>query len=95
LSATAAPPRTRTRACPGFLVAEPEGKKRGELGGQTPYPPYIESAEERRRWDLCEGIGEALFGDLDPASVWLATRAIYRSDVPTGVSARSDLDPAA
>jgi hypothetical protein len=54
------------------------------LGGPAPHPPYVESAEERRRWDLCEAIAEALFGDLDRASVWMATRAIYRSDLPTG-----------
>jgi hypothetical protein len=47
------------------------------------YPPYIVTEEERHRWDLAEGIARQLFGDLDEASVWMATRSIYKSGIPT------------
>ena len=48
------------------------------------YPPYVVSPEERRRWWLAEWIAAELYGDLDPALVWQATRAIYRSEIETG-----------
>ena len=48
------------------------------------YPPYVVSAQERRRWWLSEWIATELYGDLDPALVWQATRAIYRSEIETG-----------
>jgi hypothetical protein len=47
------------------------------------YPPYIQTDEERRRWNLAEAIARELFGDLDAASVWMATRAIFRCEIPT------------
>jgi hypothetical protein len=47
------------------------------------YPPYVVGPEERRRWWLAEWIAAELYGDLDPALVWQATRAIYRSEMPT------------
>jgi hypothetical protein len=54
----------------------------------VPYPPYVQSLEEKRRWDVCEELAEAMFGDLDPgqarAQIWSATRVYYRSDMPTG-----------
>lgn len=51
--------------------------------GPTPYPPYVITAEEKRRWDLAEGIARQIFGDVDEANVWTATRSIYRSETPT------------
>jgi hypothetical protein len=50
------------------------------------YPPYVASAEERRRWDLAEGIARGIFGDVDEANIWMATRSIYRGRTPTGPS---------
>jgi hypothetical protein len=48
------------------------------------YPPYVRSATEKRRWNLAAAIAKGLFADLgDPASLWMATRVIYRSDIPT------------
>jgi hypothetical protein len=50
------------------------------------YPPYVVMLEQKRRWDLCEQMSEALFADLDPgerrAQVWSSTRAFYASDIP-------------
>ena len=44
--------------------------------------------EERRRWDLCVQMSEALFADLEPGQrreqVWSATRALYQSEIPRG-----------
>jgi hypothetical protein len=52
------------------------------------YPPYVVSLEQKRRWDTCEELAEAIFGDLDPgqarAQVWSAVRVYYQSDMPTG-----------
>jgi hypothetical protein len=43
----------------------------------------VVSSEERRRWWLAERIAAELYGDLDPALAWQATRVIYRSEIPT------------
>jgi hypothetical protein len=48
------------------------------------YPPFVASEEERRRWDVAAAIARLLFGDVDEASVWYATRAYYRAPWPTG-----------
>jgi hypothetical protein len=52
------------------------------------YPPYVNTDEERRRWDTCAEVAEAVFGDLPPASlaeqVWSATRSLYFSALPIG-----------
>ena len=47
------------------------------------YPPYVQSAQERRRWRLAEGIASEIFGDAGEAHVWMATRSIYRSEIET------------
>lgn len=47
------------------------------------YPPYVCTPEQRRRWELSEGIARKLFGDIDEASVWMAARSIYNGDIPT------------
>lgn len=52
------------------------------------YPPYVRTPEQRRRWDLSEGIARQLFGDVDEASVWMATRSIYSGDIPTDAEPR-------
>jgi hypothetical protein len=46
------------------------------------YPPYVRTDEQRRRWELAAGIARLLF-DVE-ADVWVATRTIYRSPLPTG-----------
>lgn len=56
----------------------------------APYPPYVQSAAERRRWDVCAQLAthaSALHessGNADPRFVWYATRGLYTSDTPTG-----------
>jgi hypothetical protein len=58
---------------------------------QRVYPPYVETDEQRRRWDLCADAAEGLFADLDESQrveqVWSATRAFYTSDIPTDLPA--------
>jgi hypothetical protein len=52
------------------------------------YPPYVVTLEEKRRWDVCEEVAEALFADLDEgerrAQIWSTIRALYSSDIRTG-----------
>lgn len=52
-----------------------------------PYPPFVVTPEQRRRWDFCVQGAEGLFADLPEAErtvqVWSATRALYNSDIPT------------
>jgi hypothetical protein len=52
------------------------------------YPPYVVTLEQKRRWDACEDLAEAMFEDLDPGErrtqVWSAIRVFYQSDMPTG-----------
>jgi hypothetical protein len=52
---------------------------------QSWYPPYVSTESDRRRWDLCAAIATDLFGGVtgSSADVWAATRALYRSDIPT------------
>ena len=56
----------------------------------TPRPPYVLSDEERRRWDLCVRLAEATWRRFEPSSpvdgnfMIQTTRALYRSDIPTG-----------
>ena len=47
------------------------------------YPPYVITTEQRRRWDLAEGIARGIFGDVHEASVWMAARSIYAGKTPT------------
>ncbi len=58
--------------------------QRREAPRAQTYPQYVITAEERRRWDLAEGIAREMFGDVDEASVWLAARSIYKMPVETG-----------
>ncbi len=47
------------------------------------YPPWIESEEDRSRWDLSAAIARQIFEDDGPAAVWMATRAVFASEVST------------
>lgn len=55
----------------------------------APYPGYVQTVEERRRWDAAYGIAEgvsALYerdGHPDSRFTWLTTRALYQSEYPT------------
>ena len=57
--------------------------------GGTPFPPYVVSADDRKRWNLCLSIARQhseMFepgGVADPQYVWFTTRALYKSDIPT------------
>jgi hypothetical protein len=65
----------------------------GELWREERYPPYVRMAEQRERWDVCEEVAEATSrlhepsGEPDRTFVWFTTRALYRSDIPTGTPA--------
>lgn len=61
-----------------FMRDNPEPAREAAL-----YPPYVCTPEQRRRWDLSERIARQLFGDIDGASVWMATRSIYNGEIPT------------
>lgn len=51
---------------------------------EAEYPPYVQSEDERRRWDLSAAIARQHFGEAGPDHVWTATRSIYRDQsVPT------------
>jgi hypothetical protein len=56
----------------------------------APYPGYIETAEQRERWDVSAGIVSALSSRFEPSGrpdsrfVWMGTRALYKSDMPPG-----------
>lgn len=51
--------------------------------GDPPYPPYVVTSEDQRRWDLAQGIARSIFEEDGPAAIWLATRSIYKSGLPT------------
>ena len=52
------------------------------------YPPYVVTPEQKRRWDAAlaaaRNIAPAIGGNEQ--TVWLATRSLYKSDIPTGQS---------
>lgn len=56
----------------------------------APIPPYVQTPEGRDRWTVCAGIVTRLSellepsGRADPRFVWVGTRALYNSDIPTG-----------
>jgi hypothetical protein len=52
----------------------------------TPYPPYVISEEERRRWDwstlLALGMSRVYSNDHpDNTFIWFSTRSIYENPV--------------
>jgi len=56
----------------------------------APYPPWVQTPEELRRWDAAYGIAEGLSklyeesGEPDPRWVWYTTRALYNdTSIPT------------
>lgn len=55
---------------------------------QAKYPPFVVSAAEKARWDVCAELAESVFEDLPESEratqVWAATRAYYTSPIPTG-----------
>lgn len=59
--------------------------RRQEAGGVPAYPDFVRTESERRRWDVsCEAalnVVEQIGGD--EVTVMLATRSLYKSDIPT------------
>lgn len=53
------------------------------------YPVYVRSIEEKGRWDAAAKTATAMVSGENPLiegnaeTVWLATRALYKSDIPT------------
>jgi hypothetical protein len=50
------------------------------------YPRYVQTAEQKRRWRASIAAAEKFAAQSggDATSVWLATRSLYKSDIPTG-----------
>jgi len=83
-------PTPRCRHC-GVHVAHQDSDTDGNCAAS--YPPFVNSANEQQRWDLAARIAEELFGDLDPAATWMATRSLYSSEIPTnGEEGSEDYD---
>ena len=64
----------------------PEGRSReDEQDPEHEYPPYVRTEAERHRWDMASRMAAWVAGEIggDAATVWLATRSLYRSDIPT------------
>ncbi len=49
------------------------------------YPPYVVTPEERRRWDVCEALAEAVFESSEGSAPtrWQMVRSLYASEIPT------------
>jgi hypothetical protein len=47
------------------------------------FPPFVVTEDDRRRWQLAEGVAARVF-DGEPAAAWQMARTLYRSDMPTG-----------
>ena len=56
----------------------------------APFPGYIQTPAQRRRWTVCARIVSLLSARFEPTGrpdsrfVWVGTRALYNSDTPTG-----------
>ena len=56
----------------------------------APFPGWVQTPEQRRRWELCAEGATVLSrlheptGRPDSRFVWVTTRALYNSDIPTG-----------
>lgn len=71
-SAMAAPP-----------IPPPDTDPAAQLAAEKRYPPYV-APEQRERWDLAEACARRALGEDAPTgAVWMGTRAIYGSSIPT------------
>jgi hypothetical protein len=56
----------------------------------APFPGYVQTPEQRHRWEVCARASTLLSalhepsGRPDSGFVWVTTRALYYSDIPTG-----------
>ena len=66
-------------------MRSPWRKRISEQLPEYRYPPYVRTGAERHRWDPASRwavwVSEEIGGDA--TTVWLATRSLYRSDIPT------------
>jgi hypothetical protein len=65
----------------------------------APYPGWVATPEQRERWDVCHGIASHLSGlmeggEPDQRFCWVAVRALYNSDVPTGSLEEGEVEEA-
>ena len=53
--------------------------------GEDQYPPYVNTPAERHRWDMSRQAALRVVEEIegDDTTVWLATRALFNSDIPT------------
>lgn len=61
---------------------------------ENPYPPYVVTPEQKRRWDAASAAARNVAAGIggNERTVWLATRSLYKSDIPTG-QAPENLEP--
>ena len=63
----------------------PWRRRRSEQLPEDRYPPYVKTEAERHRWDIASRMAARVAEEIggDATTVWLATRSLYRSDIPT------------
>jgi hypothetical protein len=73
-------------------VTDPGGRENLALEGPqfAPLPGYVQTDDQRARWYVCAAIVAELSAALEPGGrpnprfVWAGTRALYKTDIPTG-----------
>jgi hypothetical protein len=59
----------------------------------APYPGYIQTPDQRERWDVCAEVVSTASSWFEPSGrpdsrfVWVGTRALYSSDTPNSALA--------
>jgi hypothetical protein len=69
-------------------VNELDSHSEFDQNGFRRFPPYIRTEADHERWALCEGIAkrqaELFSDDAELQFIWLTTRTLFRSSIPTG-----------
>lgn len=70
------------------MADEPEQEEQATSG----YPSYVVTDEQKHRWDMAGKAAREAAGEIegDETTIWLATRALYNSDIPTDPEDPSD-----
>ena len=57
----------------------------GDLKAPVEYPPFVVTEQQKDRWDKAQVAAEAVVEQTggNAETVWLATRSLYNSDIPT------------
>jgi len=59
------------------------------------YPPFVQTTEQRKRWDSCTNVAMAAWEKFEPGpptGTWMlyTTSSLYFSDGPTGTPADAE-----